>query len=543
MYFNRTLGNDSKGFVILKLLARLSYRKFLVTLLITISLFIDRAYSAPPPLPSPTLPQLENEKVNKHKEDSQETDSLMKEIQQFMPSKKTDDQVPEPIKPASTPQNTSNEASKEEGETDSFIDLGNNKLPILDNTIYDKKINNPKKSDQLDKIPSQKIELEESSKNNNNNINNNSPTLPPTENQNIESQDTVPLKPIESPILPKPQIAGDQIDSLSGDNKSDIEVTTTIIPPVTMPDKEKNQVELPQIGSEDNKGVVTPNLDIAPSSQEKKPTEPQAADPIIPALPKENTEPKMTKPDITPILTKDSPVAETPQTQTPVPVFVKKNKQPDESSNIDEKQDSNLVKEEKELDKKQPNKTIPIAKSATITIKEISPEMALFIEDEKQMLFLPDDDIVLGELTEEARLNQMAMYAFIQMFKRIYDSEHRENQRKIINRFIDNYNRDVHITNSIVNDATDRAFEAVSKNNLFTLRVLLDNYLIIQKRGDDNYTLLHESAETGNYYIAKFLIMRGVNIKATDYHYRTALEISDEQNNNVSCLIRKATAN
>ncbi|MCC8483286.1 MAG: ankyrin repeat domain-containing protein, partial [Rickettsia endosymbiont of Labidopullus appendiculatus] len=139
--------------------------------------------------------------------------------------------------------------------------------------------------------------------------------------------------------------------------------------------------------------------------------------------------------------------------------------------------------------------------------------------------------------------NQMAMYAFIQMFKRIYDSEHRENQRKIINRFIDNYNRDVHITNSIVNDSTDRAFEAVGKNNLFTLRVLLDNYSIIQKRGNDNYTLLHEAAETGNYYMAKFLIMRGVNINATDYHYRTALEISDEQNNNVSCLIRKATAN
>ncbi|KAJ6645109.1 putative ankyrin repeat protein [Pseudolycoriella hygida] len=375
---------------------------------------LNRAYSDPPPLPSPTLPQLENDKVSKHKEDSQETDSLMKEIQQFMPSKKTDDQVPEPIKPASTQQDTSNEASKEEGETDSFIDLGNNKLPILDNTLDDKKKNNQKESDQLDKIPSQKTELDESSKNNNN-INNNSSTLPPTENQNIENQDTVPLKPVDSPILPKPQIAGDQTDSLSGDNKSDTEVTTTIVSPVTMPDKEKSQV-----GSEDNKEVATPNLDILPSLQEKKPTEPQAADPIIPVLPKENTEPKMTKPDITPILTKDAPVTETPQTQTPVPVFVKKNKQPDESSNIDAKQDSNLVEEEKELDKKQPNKATPIAK--TSAIKEISPEMALFIEDEKQMLFLPDDDIVLGKLTEEARLNQMPIYAFIQMFKRIYDT-------------------------------------------------------------------------------------------------------------------------
>ncbi|WP_341747330.1 ankyrin repeat domain-containing protein [Candidatus Tisiphia endosymbiont of Dascillus cervinus] len=71
----------------------------------------------------------------------------------------------------------------------------------------------------------------------------------------------------------------------------------------------------------------------------------------------------------------------------------------------------------------------------------------------------------------------------------------------------------------------------------------MDNYPIIQRRGNDNYTLLHEAAETNNYYIAKLLIMRGINIKATNYHCRTALDISDEQNNNVGCLIMKTTAN
>ncbi|WP_375319227.1 ankyrin repeat domain-containing protein [Candidatus Tisiphia endosymbiont of Oplodontha viridula] len=533
MYFNRDLGSESRSFIILKLLARLSYKKFLVVFLITIFLFMDRAYSAPPPLP-PALPQLENDKVNKHKETSEETDSLMKEIQQFMPSKKTDDQVLEPIKPVSTPQGI----SKEESETDSFIDLGNNKLPILENTLDHKKINNPKELEQLDKIPSQKIEPKESSKNNNG-IDNNSSTLPPTEKQNTESQDTVPLKPIDVPILPKPQIAREQID-----NKAKPEVTEPNVSPVTMLDKEKNSVESQQVDNEDKKGVITPNLDIVPSSQEKKPTESQETPPIIPAvLPKENTEPKATKPDIIPIIPKDSPVSATPQTQTPVPVFVKDDKQPEQSSNVVEEKDNNVVKEERKVNKKQPNKVTPITQNVASTIKEMSPEIALFIEDEKQMLFLPDDDIVLGELTEEARLNQMAMYAFIQMFKTIYDSESRENQRKIIDRFIDNYTSNMHITSSIVNGATDRAFEAVRKNNLFALRALLDNYLIIQKRGNDNYTLLHEAAETGNYYMAKFLIMRGINIKATDYHYRTALEISDEQNNNVSCLIRKAIAN
>ncbi|WP_425363259.1 hypothetical protein [Candidatus Tisiphia endosymbiont of Hybos culiciformis] len=525
----RVLGNESRSFVILRLLARLSYKKFLVMFLITIFLFMDRAYSAPPPLP-PALPQLENDEVNKHKEDSKETDSLMKEIQQFIPSKKVDSQVPEVIEPVSTPQ----DASKEEGETDSFIDLGNNKLPSLGNTLDDKKINNSEELKQLDKIPSRKIEPEESRKNNNS-IDNNSSTLPPTEKQNTESQDT----PIDVPILPKPQIAGEQID-----NKANPEVTEPNVSPITIPDKEKNPVDSRQADSEDKKGEVTPNLDIVPSLQEKKPTESQETPPIIPAvLPKENTESKATKPDIIPIIPKNSPVSATSQTQTPVPVFVKDDKQPEQSSKVVEEKDNNVVKEERKVNEKQSNKVTPITQSAVSTIKEISPEITLFIEDEKQMLFLPDDDIVLGKITEEARLDQMAMYEFIQMSKRIYDSGYRENQRKIIDRFIDNYNSDVRIANSIVNEASDKTFEAVRKNNLFVLRTLLDNYLIIQKRGDDNYTLLHEAAETGNYYMAKFLIMRGISIKATDYHYRTALEISDEQNDNVSCLIRKATAN
>ena len=149
--------------------------------------------------------------------------------------------------------------------------------------------------------------------------------------------------------------------------------------------------------------MITPNLNITPSLQEKKPTESQKTPPIIPAVvPKENTEPKAATPDVIPIIPKASPVSATPQTQTPVPVFVKDDKQPEQSSNVVEEKDNNVVKEERKVNKKQPNKVAPITQNVASIIKEMSPEIALFIEDEKQMLFLPDDDIVLGELTEEA---------------------------------------------------------------------------------------------------------------------------------------------
>ncbi|WP_342278313.1 palindromic element RPE1 domain-containing protein [Candidatus Tisiphia endosymbiont of Myopa tessellatipennis] len=518
--------------------------KFFIVL-ITIFLFMDKADAAPPPLP-PALPQLESDKMNQQKE---EAGSLLEKIQQFMHSKKIDNEVSGSSKPSSTPQDTNNE----EGETDSFIDLGNNKLPTLENT---------KELDQLDKHLYQKIDLDTPSKNDSN-TNKDSPTLPTT-----EVKDAVPIKPLDSSAQSKPQI------DIPSSNKSEPQAT---VPSVTIPDKEKDPVILQQPSNADNKEVVAPNLDILPSSQEKKPASPQVTAPIVPIVsPKENTESKVTKP------------------QTLIPVFVKKDKQLDDSSKTALEKDTierdrNVIKEVQEVNKYQPHQSA-ITKDKASTIKETSPKITEFVQDETQMLLLPNDDVVLGELTEEARLEQMDMYSFIQMFKKIYDSDNRKQQRKMIDNFIrflsklayaegfegdaeprpaaysnvredsstaltykspaevefrkksiDNYDSDFHTT--IVSDATDRAFEAVRKNNLFVLRVLLDNYPIIQRRGNDNYTLLHEAAETNNYYIAKLLIMRGINIKATNYHCRTALDISDEQNNNVGCLIMKATAN
>jgi hypothetical protein len=55
------------------------------------------------------------------------------------------------------------------------------------------------------------------------------------------------------------------------------------------------------------------------------------------------------------------------------------------------------------------------------------------------MLFLPNDDIVLGKLTNKAKLEQMDMYSFVLIFQQIFDTESREKQRRIVNNFIDYY--------------------------------------------------------------------------------------------------------
>jgi len=62
-----------------------------------------------------------------------------------------------------------------------------------------------------------------------------------------------------------------------------------------------------------------------------------------------------------------------------------------------------------------------------------------FISNESQVLLLPDDDVVLGRLTEEARLTQMDFRTYSKLFWKEYYRLSREKQRQVIEEFIDNY--------------------------------------------------------------------------------------------------------
>jgi hypothetical protein len=271
---------------------------------------------------------------------------------------------------------------------------------------------------------------------------------------------------------------------------------------------------------------IAPSLPITPTAPNTQPLSPKT----------NNTVPEIIKPsEITP---KQSRIGDkipiTPQTKPPVPIFVKKKPINNLNSNIEKELDNNLSKNEV-LNNQDNSKIINDS-------KVLSPGLTQFIQDETQMLLLPNDDMILGVLTEGAIIDQMDLYSFINMFKKIYDSNIRKKQRIIINDFIDNYDKDFRTNKDCAPyyDSINNAFDAVKKDNLFALRALLDNYPIIQKTKTDQYTLLHEAAEDNQYYLAKFLIIRGINLKAFDHQHRSALTIANEQHNNVSCLIKKA---
>ena len=138
----------------------------------------------------------------------------------------------------------------------------------------------------------------------------------------------------------------------------------------------------------------------------------------------------------------------------------------------------------------------------------------------------------------------MDIYLYIKLVQKEYAKESRVDQQMMIDNFIESYDDNFNkINTTILNAALNNAFEAIKKDNLFALRALIDNYPILQKKGSGNDTLLHEAVKDNNYYLTKFLIIRGINLATVNSQYQTALIIAEEeQNSNISCLLRKAGA-
>lgn len=70
---------------------------------------------------------------------------------------------------------------------------------------------------------------------------------------------------------------------------------------------------------------------------------------------------------------------------------------------------------------------------------ELDSTQLQFVNNEAQVLILPNDDVVLGELTQEAIISEMDLYIYIQKFWENYNKLKREPQREVIERFLEEY--------------------------------------------------------------------------------------------------------
>jgi hypothetical protein len=72
-----------------------------------------------------------------------------------------------------------------------------------------------------------------------------------------------------------------------------------------------------------------------------------------------------------------------------------------------------------------------------------------FVNNEAQVLILPNDDIVLGMLVDEAKLDQIDFRSYVDRFWDNYNRLKREPKRLEIERFIDNYDELFDVNNSL----------------------------------------------------------------------------------------------
>ena len=175
------------------------------------------------------------------------------------------------------------------------------------------------------------------------------------------------------------------------------------------------------------------------------------------------------------------------------------------------------------------------------------PIQIKFANDEAQVLLLPNDEVVFGEVTKESQINLMDLSSYLNIFWDNYNNIKDESARQLINNFVDNYDSNFNTqplySQKEIADILLEAFKAIDKNSIYDLMNLLDIYPILQLVDHQGNTLLHKSVYKNNYSIAKFLIMKGIDISIQNNKNLTALDIAITQKKpNIETLLRAAGA-
>ncbi|XLM33487.1 MAG: hypothetical protein QFX12_05290 [Rickettsia africae] len=559
---------------------------------INLLLVIVQSYASPPPLP-PSLPAAEVDTKDKDVRSSADISFLDKFKQFFSKPKKKDippKHASEQTKAAhqEEPKLASQEPNDNE-QAEPFIDVGNTALP---SATSDNVHTNPSHESSVN-LASHDIQESNEAEVSEPFIDIGSATLPSvTSNEMHEAQvasnehnDTNLASNIIIPNVPRPIVSMPpaQAESYVVPPQRPVQIyKPTNLPPVHKPiplnpppdaNKEEESVAPIAPPSITNIPAVSPPVVSPPVTQDNtSSTMPTTVPPAVPrnvpapsAMPtnQPSTQPITPTSPNTPVTTPSKvipttdssaalnnsqetfvAVSDVPKKQdwnTPlIPVVVVKLNQL-QPLQINNNQTTN--NQEKSPPVSSPNVTIQ--KQDNNVNNETSELVTKFVKDEAQMLLLPDDDIVLGKLTEQATLEQMDMYAYIELFQKKAEWIASAERRKVVESFI-KYGNDINKKKDIYANlsycsAVENAFRAVDRNNLFELRALLDVYPILQEKGRSGETLLTAAIYNDNYYLAKFLVIRGIKISTLNDECQYPLDIALAQGNaNIACMLIKA---
>jgi hypothetical protein len=150
----------------------------------------------------------------------------------------------------------------------------------------------------------------------------------------------------------------------------------------------------------------------------------------------------------------------------------------------------------------------------------LTPDQLIFINNEMIVFSLPEDDIVMGELTQEGRLRQMSGSEYIKEYMQSFEDEMKLGRRADIKMFkasLDFHAPESYPDSMQIDEAREQAFDAANKSNLSDLRALIDNYPILQMPDAHGDTLLHVATEDDEIGVVRLLLMRGIDLNAINY--------------------------
>lgn len=178
------------------------------------------------------------------------------------------------------------------------------------------------------------------------------------------------------------------------------------------------------------------------------------------------------------------------------------------------------------------------------TTAPLTPDHIKFIDDEAVVFTLADDDTELGKLTEAAKIRQMPGGAYIKLFWKNYENQRNEIRRRDVDLFLAMY--EAHPSEAYegamnYDEASNQAFDAASSGKLSDLRAIITYYPVLQMRDARGDNMLSSAIESDNIEIARFLLIRGIDLYSTNYEGYDAFSIAREENNeDASALLNKA---
>ncbi|MBN8511704.1 MAG: hypothetical protein J0L79_01550 [Rickettsiales bacterium] len=270
------------------------------------------------------------------------------------------------------------------------------------------------------------------------------------------------------------QATSTNITSVSKVPETTPSLITTELKTINTPNTEPlqpSQLELPKVSEENNKENTEPKEDkkdlttpassfvsekVADVKNDPNDITPPALDPS-PSLPQkietapvpEDNKVELPKPEA-PVEKVDNIAEKTDITSSPTPAYVVEESEKNaKGDNASAGSDSLVSKYTKQVQNSKSIKELPkitsdeIEKSDKLNSasdeKVDDSKQLKFIEDEAKVLSIPNDDVVLGELTDEAKLEQVDFREYVIKFWEFYNNLAREPRRKEIDNFIQKF--------------------------------------------------------------------------------------------------------